>query len=132
MSTDNILIYGTGGLAYARVNEKTALNSQAGAGANSGLVPNVFGYFCATGPNCFLGSSSRTAIGWTAGAGVEYALSRNISVKAEYLYVDLGGGDAVTVVTQTTNPSGLFRDSFIATYSRTDFQTVRVGVNYKF
>jgi outer membrane immunogenic protein len=37
-----------------------------------------------------LGSQSSTRVGWTAGAGVEYALSDRWTVKAEYLYVDLG------------------------------------------
>jgi outer membrane immunogenic protein len=29
-------------------------------------------------------------LGWTAGAGLEYALNQSLSIKAEYLYVDLG------------------------------------------
>ena len=28
--------------------------------------------------------------GWTAGAGVEYAITHNLTAKAEYLYTDLG------------------------------------------
>jgi outer membrane immunogenic protein len=32
----------------------------------------------------------KTNAGWTAGAGLEYAITRNWSAKAEYLYVDLG------------------------------------------
>lgn len=36
------------------------------------------------------GSNSDTKIGWTAGAGAEYAFTPNWSVKAEYLHVDLG------------------------------------------
>jgi outer membrane immunogenic protein len=31
-----------------------------------------------------------TNVGWTAGAGVEFAVNNNWSLKAEYLYVDLG------------------------------------------
>jgi outer membrane immunogenic protein len=37
-----------------------------------------------------LGGLSDVRLGWTAGAGLEYALTQNLSVKAEYLYVDLG------------------------------------------
>jgi len=35
-------------------------------------------------------SQTKTAIGWTAGVGLEYALWTNWSVKGEYLYADLG------------------------------------------
>ncbi len=37
-----------------------------------------------------LGGLSDVRLGWTAGAGLEYALSQNWSVKVEYLYADLG------------------------------------------
>jgi outer membrane immunogenic protein len=31
-----------------------------------------------------------TRAGWTAGAGIEYAFTKNVSARVEYLYVDLG------------------------------------------
>ena len=34
--------------------------------------------------------SDDTNVGWTAGAGVEFAVNNQWSLKAEYLYVDLG------------------------------------------
>ena len=34
--------------------------------------------------------SSSTQIGWTAGGGVEFAFTPNLTAKVEYLYVDLG------------------------------------------
>ena len=37
-----------------------------------------------------LAGLSDVRLGWTAGAGLEYALNQNWSVKAEYPYVDLG------------------------------------------
>lgn len=37
-------------------------------------------------------SGSQTLSGWTAGGGVELALTPSVSVKAEYAYLDLGGG----------------------------------------
>jgi outer membrane immunogenic protein len=68
----------------------------------------------------FAGANSDRA-GWTLGAGLEFAVAQNWSVKAEYLYVDLGKfncgiscGAAVTDnVSFTTN-------------------LVRAGVNYHF
>ena len=58
-------------------------------GRNSG---GGFGYDCSydTGVSCFAGSSSKTRVGWTLGAGGEYAITNNITFKAEYLYVNLG------------------------------------------
>jgi outer membrane immunogenic protein len=54
------------------------------------------------------------AIGWTAGGGVEYALSLNWSVKAEYLYVNYQD--------QTIGPG---------TFTLIE-NIVRGGVNYRF
>ena len=126
LPTNNMLLYGTAGFAYGRVDENLVVNSQAGAGATN----TVFAYNCVAGPNCFLGRSSRTPTGWTAGAGFEYAPWSNVSFKGEYLYVNLGGGDAVNVVVQdalTFIPS-----SFTAAFSRTDFHVVRAGLNFHF
>jgi outer membrane immunogenic protein len=36
------------------------------------------------------GTTTNTNVGWTAGAGLEYALDHNWSTKFEYLHVDLG------------------------------------------
>jgi outer membrane immunogenic protein len=66
------------------------------------------------------GDASKTQIGWTAGAGVEYAMWSNWSVKAEYLYVDLGSFDCGV----SCSPLG-DTVSFKA-------NVVRAGVNYRF
>jgi outer membrane immunogenic protein len=42
-------------------------------------------------------SDTQTRFGWTAGAGIEYAFTNNISAKVEYLYVDLGTQTQITV-----------------------------------
>ncbi|HET6839069.1 MAG TPA: outer membrane protein [Bradyrhizobium sp.] len=57
---NNILFYGTGGLAFGELR----------------------------GENLFL-SESHASAGWTAGVGAEFGLARNWSAKIEYLYVDL-------------------------------------------
>ena len=61
-------------------------------------------------------SESHTTVGWTAGAGAEFAFARDWSAKIEYLYVDLA--DSHFTVTGTSNG---YR-----------FGTVRAGVNYHF
>ncbi len=67
--------------------------------------------------NGVFNSGSKTRAGWTAGAGVEHAFTDNVTLKTEYLYTDLG-------------KAKLF-DGDVAKV-KTNFHTVRVGVNYKF
>ncbi len=66
------------------------------------------------------GSTDNTEAGWTAGGGIEVALARRWTAKAEYLFVDLANGScacaaggAPVSITSTAN-------------------LVRFGVNYKF
>lgn len=63
-------------------------------------------------------SNSQTQTGWTIGAGAEYALDRNWSARAEYLYVDLGSSTYSSVV----GPASLGFDGNI----------LRAGMNYRF
>jgi len=65
---------------------------------------------------------SQTRTGWTVGAGVEYAVAPAWSVKAEYLYVDLGNDLTYPCPACTTKNH------------RVDVNThlVRVGFNYRF
>ena len=61
-------------------------------------------------------TSDNTHYGWTVGAGLEYAVTNNWTVKAEYLYMDLGKE---------------YYDSIGADVGLTS-STARLGVNYKF
>jgi outer membrane immunogenic protein len=71
---DRFLVYGTGGLAYGHI-----------------IAPTSFSGFNVTGPAYSVGKSVDNAFlpGWAVGAGVGYALTSNISVNAEYLYIKL-------------------------------------------
>lgn len=60
--------------------------------------------------------SSKTHVGWTAGAGLEYALTNNWTARAEYLYTDLGSKTYDAIGTEAGLTSS----------------TARLGVNYKF
>jgi outer membrane immunogenic protein len=84
---NNILLYGTGGLAFGGLKAERDLLSE-----------------------------SHTGFGWTAGVGAEIALDRHWSAKIEYLYVDLSDRN----FSITRAPNGY------------EFNTVRVGVNYRF
>lgn len=61
-------------------------------------------------------SSSNTHVGWTAGAGVEFAISDHWTAKTEYLYTDLGS-KTYDNIGQDVGVSG---------------HTAKFGVNYKF
>src|SRR5690606_10784453 len=66
-----------------------------------------------------IGEDSKTHDGWVYGGGVELALRPDLSIRGEYLHYDLGSED------YTYGGLGPFRADL-------DFQTVRVGVNYRF
>ncbi len=100
------LIYGTGGFAAARI-EDTVIN-------NFNTPVNLYGNF----------STSKS--GWAAGGGFEYAFAEHWSLKAEYLYLDLGS-DSVTATDPVKFPGGFVTYSFDHRYN-----VVRGGLNYRF
>jgi outer membrane immunogenic protein len=67
------------------------------------------------------------ATGWTVGAGVEWMFAPAWSVKAEYLYVDLGSiSNTIGYIYGPTSISSL-----TSTFNERD-NIVRAGINYKF
>ena len=72
------MLYGTGGIAVT--NEKSTL---AGATFVCGGI-NAFG----SNPPCT--SLSSLHLGLAAGAGVEYGVTENLSIKGEYIWVGAG------------------------------------------
>jgi outer membrane immunogenic protein len=99
------LWYATGGLAYGETKLQTA-------------------FACATCvvPGNAVSLTDKWNVGWTVGAGVEWRFAPQWSVKAEYLYVDLGS---------ISNTVGVFGSSLTSTYNERD-NIVRAGINYKF
>ena len=64
--------------------------------------------------------SNTTQTGYAAGGGIEYKFTPAWSLKAEYQYIDLGSQKLTDSLGNTTNPLD------------TNFQTARVGLNYRF
>ncbi|HET7849550.1 MAG TPA: outer membrane protein [Pseudolabrys sp.] len=127
LPAENLLAYVTGGFAYGRVEHSGSyFNNSVGA---SVIAPG-FNFSCNTGTTCFAGSSSDTATGWVLGGGLEYAIWKNLTLKAEYLYVSLGS-QPVTETALNFNPRSA-PASFSANFSRTNFNVARVGLNYRF
>lgn len=99
---DRLLVYGTGGVAHGKV--EFDRNYRVGAGE-------------------VRDSASANRTGWIYGAGAEFALTDNLSLRGEYSKVDLGS------------------DSFDTSYSDgtigratidTTFDVLRAGVNFSF
>lgn len=91
---DRALIYATGGVAFASIR-------------NEVFAPP------------FASSTSTTRAGWTVGAGVEYAIDNNWSVRAEYRYTDYGRFNVGFFPLGSAN-------------TRFKENAVRVGVSYRF
>jgi outer membrane immunogenic protein len=111
LAVDNVLIYLTAGLAYAKTDHTITA-----AIAPPPVTPSVLHDF------------SDTKVGVVAGFGAEYALDPRWSVKAEGLYVDLGkhtaffNGDGVVISTTVHGRMETLDTMWI----------VRGGINYKF
>ena len=125
----NLLVYGTGGFAYGRVEDSGSVTDTGAVGYLSVVVP--FSVTCAPGAVCFSGSSHNNLTGWTAGGGLEYALWQHWSIKAEYLYVSLAS-KSLTETAPTVLVAGQTPASFNVNYSHTDFHVARLGLNYRF
>ena len=104
---DNVLVYGTGGYATAHHDGKGWLSTSG--------VPVVAGAALTPAAGTPLGSASvhEWVHGWTLGAGAEYAFTRNVGLKVEYLYAQLNNRIAGQSVSHSLN-------------------LVRTGVNYRF
>lgn len=101
--TDPWLVYLTGGWAWGSV------NSFYSAGIVGG--PSV------------AGDVSKNMSGWAAGIGTEYAITPDISFRAEYLHVDLGSANLAALAVGPVAASVRVAPAY-------DF--VRAGVNYRF
>jgi outer membrane immunogenic protein len=101
---DRVLLYGTAGGAGGNV--KSSFTDSAG----------------------FSASGSSTEFGWTAGAGIEYAITDNITAKAEYLFVDLSNG-TFSCPAGTCGGAGAPAMSVPVSF---DASLIRAGLNFKF
>jgi outer membrane immunogenic protein len=109
---DRFLIYATGGLAYGEVKSNASV---------SGVQAAALGWS---------GSKSDVKFGWTVGAGAEYALTNNWTLKGEYLYYDLGKSN----VTTAANAAAAGAVPGVAYFNKAENtgHIVRAGLNYKF
>jgi outer membrane immunogenic protein len=124
---DHLLIYGTGGFAYARIDQSASYTNTA---PFSGL--SSINGICMEASTCYAGTRGRTANGWTAGGGIEYALPNNWTIRAEYLYVKLDGPTSVDEIVIERQIGPAPPNTITANYSAYTFQVVRAGISYRF
>jgi outer membrane immunogenic protein len=109
-AVNNLLFYGTGGLALSDVKHRFEFSDTFASAAES--------------------ASASTTVGWTVGGGMEFMMCRNWTMKAEYLYVDFGKDSAAGVVVNTVSPQISFPT--LAHEADLTTQIARAGINYKF
>lgn len=106
---NRLLLYGTGGLAVTNFNLQSSIGGQ-----------DAFGNFYYAAAN----DRSVTRLGWTGGAGVEYAITPHWSARAEYRYSDFGH---IAETPTSFSTTGLY---YVGDCHVTQ-QQVQVGVSYK-
>jgi outer membrane immunogenic protein len=113
-SMSNLMIYATGGFAYAGARATNTLNTVVEPSLGAGYARYSYG---------------NTRVGWTAGGGGEWMFMPNWSAKAEYLYTDLGSARGYAM------GRGVTHAPFVNAFNGSNayrFNTVRLGVNYHF
>jgi outer membrane immunogenic protein len=112
---DRVMIYGTGGAAWGKIDTSINANCLVTGCGQSVLLVNTTANF------------SDTKVGWVVGAGVESMLSENWILRVEYLHYDLGGVvDTLNLRADPLAPQD-------APWSRSHrYDTVRAGLSYKF
>lgn len=115
--TPRFLAYVTGGLAVGDLKIRNALAAAHGVIDGDALIAGYAG--------AFAGGKGKARWGWTLGAGGEYAIDSNWSLKAEYLYLDLGAKNLALATTPV--------DGFNASARhKSQYHIFRAGVNYRF
>lgn len=115
---DRLLVYGTAGLAMSQIrasaHQVSVIHTVPLSGAST----------TSTSP-ANSASSSWTRTGWAAGFGAEWAFSRSLSLRGEYLHYSLGNG--TVVVQDRSNPTQSTSFRF-----RNSGDLFRIGVNSLF
>jgi outer membrane immunogenic protein len=110
---DRWLFYATGGYAYGKVQYDASLMQPTPSGPRFEAVVQ---------------DSARKS-GWTVGGGVEAAITSILSVKLEYLYVDLGTRSVSAP--NGFGPTQFITDTVFTSYHARD-HVLRLGFNLRF
>lgn len=106
-SFNNILLYGTGGLALA------------GVKTNASNIYSAYGDNDVSSP-----SDKQTQVGWTLGAGAKFAIYKNWIIDAQYQHISLSN-ENYHYYDSTNNIN-------LVSQNNSNFDVFKMGVNYKF
>jgi outer membrane immunogenic protein len=109
----SVLLYATGGAAYAHTSSAYALSGLAG------------------GTSTVAASDSATRFGWTAGGGLEWGFGA-WSLKGEYLYYDLSSHTLTAACSAVIGGCGGAAPTVFSVRFRDSGAIARVGLNYRF
>jgi len=127
LPVEHLLIYGTGGLAIGDVREMASTGQS--SVVNFTFSGGGTSISCPPFAPCALGSQSRIVTGVVLGGGVEWAVSANVSFKAEYLHLDFGDQNVNMRFVQST---GSPAPGLAAKFNNDGTDIVRLGFNLKY
>ncbi|MBB4004956.1 MAG: outer membrane beta-barrel protein [Aurantimonas endophytica] len=108
---DSILVYGTGGLAYAGYDRSSSMPATGFAGYT------------------FEEDGDDADVGYTVGGGIDVMATQNISFGVEYLYTNLGSNDYSVTATNANSELNFTTES---NDDDLDFHTIWAKASYRF
>jgi outer membrane immunogenic protein len=112
---DSILVYGTGGLAYAGYDRSSSLPGTAATDSFAGYT--------------FEENGDDADVGYSVGGGIDVMATQNISFGVEYLYTNLGSNDYSVTATNTNSDLNFTTES---NDDDLDFHTIWAKASYRF
>jgi outer membrane immunogenic protein len=109
----SVLLYATGGVAYANTSYAYGLSGLAGGGTTAAAL------------------DSATQLGWAAGGGLEWGFGA-WSLKGEYLYYNLGSHTLTAACSTVLGGCAGVTPTVFSTHFHDSGAIARVGLNYRF
>ncbi len=122
LAWDRALIYATGGVAFGSFR------------TDYSFIGNINGVHALNGGQFFFGDNnfSNTRVGWTVGGGIDYAITNNWSVFAEYRYTNFGHIGSPGLFTDGFAAAPVLAGAFVNSNRTINQNQVQVGFSYRF
>jgi outer membrane immunogenic protein len=124
LASDSVLLFATGGFAYGKADQSAAYIQSPGT---NGVLFGGFTFTCIPGAPCIVGNQSVMNAGWTVGGGTEWFFWKNLSLKAEYTFIDLNSPYNITAL-----HFGGFKPASVTVANDLQYHIVRAGLNLHF